>query len=221
MNISREWAATTSLVLFMWGSKKPPRQPPPPPPLLTAKAEFAIAGESDEMWLHLRHKIREEGGWVDGVVDGLDEHDRVLALWSGSPDAGGTRPRGGTFLLTNRELFWRNLEGVTFHVELASVDQLNMVRVGQYALHCVLVHGAHETPLVVLGETPKNNRGAIEFYEALEEAIRAARGAARTTASAAAPASVADELEKLAALKDRGVLTDTEFAAQKRSLLGG
>ena len=36
----------------------------------------------------------------------------------------------------------------------------------------------------------------------------------------AAPALVADELKKLAELRDLGVLTDDEFAAQKARLLG-
>jgi Short C-terminal domain len=34
------------------------------------------------------------------------------------------------------------------------------------------------------------------------------------------PASVADEIRKLAELRDAGVLTDAEFAAQKSRLLG-
>jgi putative oligomerization/nucleic acid binding protein len=40
------------------------------------------------------------------------------------------------------------------------------------------------------------------------------------TASAQSGTSVADELEKLAGLRDKGILTDTEFAAQKAKLLG-
>jgi hypothetical protein len=36
----------------------------------------------------------------------------------------------------------------------------------------------------------------------------------------AAPLSVADELGKLAALRDAGVLSEDEFAAQKAKLLG-
>jgi len=37
----------------------------------------------------------------------------------------------------------------------------------------------------------------------------------------APPTSTADELTKLAALKDQGVLSDQEFAEQKALLLGG
>jgi hypothetical protein len=39
-------------------------------------------------------------------------------------------------------------------------------------------------------------------------------------ASRPAPASTADQLTKLAALRDQGVLTEEEFAAQKANLLG-
>ena len=38
---------------------------------------------------------------------------------------------------------------------------------------------------------------------------------------AAGAVSVADELEKLAGLKDKGVLTEEEFAAQKAKLMAG
>jgi hypothetical protein len=40
-------------------------------------------------------------------------------------------------------------------------------------------------------------------------------------AQSAAPADPADQLTKLADLRDRGVLTDEEFAAQKAKILGG
>jgi len=44
--------------------------------------------------------------------------------------------------------------------------------------------------------------------------------AQRAATSGAAPPSVADELQKLADLRDRGVLTETEFEAQKAKVLG-
>jgi hypothetical protein len=42
----------------------------------------------------------------------------------------------------------------------------------------------------------------------------------RSSAAQAAAISVADEIEKLAALRDRGLLTDAELSARKRTLLG-
>lgn len=54
----------------------------------------------------------------------------------------------------------------------------------------------------------------IEQAQAIHEAQRAyIQEAAGTSTSAA------EEIEKLAALKDRGVITDEEFAAQKAKLL--
>jgi Short C-terminal domain/Phospholipase_D-nuclease N-terminal len=52
---------------------------------------------------------------------------------------------------------------------------------------------------------------------------QAAEGAFRDYVREAAgtPASVSDEISKLAALRDSGVLTDDEFAQQKARLLGG
>ena len=57
-------------------------------------------------------------------------------------------------------------------------------------------------------------------------AAPAAAAAAPVAAAAPAPATpdpsnlIADELTKLASLRDSGVLTDAEFAAQKAKLLG-
>ena len=56
---------------------------------------------------------------------------------------------------------------------------------------------------------------AKELLDEYRAALRAPVPAPPTTA----PASVADELEKLATLRDKGVLDDEEFAAQKRKLL--
>jgi hypothetical protein len=47
---------------------------------------------------------------------------------------------------------------------------------------------------------------------------RSRRGVARLPGGQGAP-STADELAKLAALRDRGVLTEAEFVAQKQKLL--
>lgn len=55
----------------------------------------------------------------------------------------------------------------------------------------------------------------------LGAAIAASRWAVRPVTQQAAPASVADELAKLASLRDQGALTETEFEQQKVRLLKG
>jgi Short C-terminal domain len=57
---------------------------------------------------------------------------------------------------------------------------------------------------------------AKELLDEYRATLRTPVPAPASTASA----SVADELEKLATLRDKGVLDDEEFAAQKRKLLG-
>ncbi|PPH99745.1 hypothetical protein C5C95_06270 [Rathayibacter sp. AY1B7] len=61
----------------------------------------------------------------------------------------------------------------------------------------------------------KQNDEAKQFAEAVNEAIHAAH---QGTAAPAAP-DLADQLQKLAGLRDAGVLTEDEFAAKKAELL--
>lgn len=67
-------------------------------------------------------------------------------------------------------------------------------------------------------------RAAFEDLRAAVEAAIANHhtpGALAAPAGPPPPASVADELAKLAALRDQGALTETEFQQQKTRLLGG
>lgn len=59
-----------------------------------------------------------------------------------------------------------------------------------------------------------------EFRPAWTEAVVASPKAAAPSVQVAAAPSVADELRKLAKLKEDGLLTDAEFEAQKKKLLG-
>lgn len=60
-------------------------------------------------------------------------------------------------------------------------------------------------------------RGHQPEFERVRDEVLARMG--KRSSPAAAP-SVADELSKLSALRDQGVLTDEEFAVEKRRLLG-
>jgi hypothetical protein len=54
----------------------------------------------------------------------------------------------------------------------------------------------------------------------IDDAVRVARGGgAAASASVVAAPDLADQLQKLAGLRDQGILTDDEFAAQKAKLL--
>jgi Short C-terminal domain/Domain of unknown function (DUF4429) len=57
-------------------------------------------------------------------------------------------------------------------------------------------------------------------FDELRQLVEARIAQSRQQVAAPATASTADEIAKLAALRDRGVLTDEEFQQQKRKLLG-
>lgn len=64
--------------------------------------------------------------------------------------------------------------------------------------------------------TRKQQPDFEQLRAALEQAIAAQHA---PQAASAAPASLADELAKLAGLRDQGILSDSEFEAQKARLL--
>jgi putative oligomerization/nucleic acid binding protein/uncharacterized protein DUF4429 len=61
------------------------------------------------------------------------------------------------------------------------------------------------------------NTGPQKVFDDIKAAIERKMVSARTPAKAS---SFLDDLEKLAALRDKGIITDAEFAAKKRQLLG-
>jgi hypothetical protein len=82
-----------------------------------------------------------------------------------------------------------------------------------------------ERTLKILGRgtdlaTVSVNHGVAEKIEAWFRAHPAFVGPVATGSYAKPEASVADELEKLARLRDSGILSDAEFSAQKARLLG-
>jgi DNA-directed RNA polymerase subunit RPC12/RpoP len=81
----------------------------------------------------------------------------------------------------------------------------------------------------VLASQTMDSAHASRLLEGAQERIRIARAAAPppvmsppvvTASASSAPPSVADELVKLAQLRDSGVLSDAEFASAKARLLG-
>ncbi len=60
-------------------------------------------------------------------------------------------------------------------------------------------------------------KNSLASFERLQQELIGRIG---KSTSGPAAASVADELEKLAGLRDRGILTDAEFASEKKKLLG-
>jgi len=172
--------------------------------------------ESEPM--SVQEQLRPKSPLINSIVDRLPEDEQIFALCSGGPGVFGvTGPRYGVYVLTSRQLLWRNLEGQSFDVALSDVQQIHTSYISQYCVYIeVVTHGGHETPLAL---SYGDDSSGKDFCEAVEQALRTARQVHGAPAAAAGP-SVADELEKLDGLRQRGVLTDAEFESQKRTLLG-
>lgn len=80
------------------------------------------------------------------------------------------------------------------------------------------VNEVHEVYLAAQGQTAGSRFMPIPVLEQLKREVEGLRAEARRPSTT--PASTADELEKLVSLRDKGILTEEEFAGQKRLLLG-
>lgn len=81
------------------------------------------------------------------------------------------------------------------------------------------------TATEVAGAVSNHNQQRAMQQQAAQEQVAQAPAPAVAPPAAAPSAggeeSVIDQLKELAALKDQGILTDEEFAAQKAKVLGG
>jgi len=66
----------------------------------------------------------------------------------------------------------------------------------------------------------QNNRWAAQEEEQYQQQQQAAAAAAAPQAAPASEESLIDQLKQLGELREQGILTDEEFAAQKAKLLG-
>lgn len=94
-------------------------------------------------------------------------------------------------------------------VEVIPISQIASIRPASIFLNKVTIETSGGREYVLATGKKK------EVVEAISRAQMAFR-----TPAAQPPISVADELEKLARLRAQGVLSDEEFAAQKKKLLG-
>ncbi len=155
---------------------------------------------------------------VRALPDVLDRDERVLAVTSGLMG-------GETWLATctNRRLLFLN-RGMFYGLRQV---QLPLDRIQSIDHSFTIVFGSISvwdgassfTMSMVLKSS------ILPFVRVTEEAmflLRKEMSGQRTPApaAAAAPADVASQLAKLADLKERGHLTEEEFQAQKKKLLG-
>ncbi len=124
------------------------------------------------------------------------------------------------FVLTNERLIHRSgvLAKISKEIPL---ERVNDVTVTQGVLDRILGSGtitlesAGEHGQTDFAEVPHPIAVQKQIYETAE----ARKGSGIVSKSGSAAGSVADELSKLAALRDRGILTEDEFQARKLHLL--
>ena len=109
--------------------------------------------------------------------------------------------------------------GAVEGVLAATVINRLTTRTRQYAVLRIVTNSAE----YVFASNADDGSALALALTSVQVAIRKARQANGTTPSAPrpSPVSVADELAKLAHLRDAGILTDDEFANAKARLLGG
>ena len=117
--------------------------------------------------------------------------------------------------LTKDKLICRQQFDDNFMLPLRQIDGVRSTTVGMWRPKPLRLEIHLGSGMIDIGLTVET-QSADHFVAALESAV----AGAGTSPSAPSPAgSVADELVKLAALRDQGVLTDDEFEVQKAQLL--
>lgn len=139
----------------------------------------------------------------------LDKDEKILAVTSGMMD-------NATWLLTctSRRLIFLN-RGLIYGLRQV---QMPLDRIQSIDHSAVIAFGTIRVwdgaSAVAIGMVLKSS--ILPFVRATEEAMYALRH----QKAAAAPLDVASQIAKLAELKEKGHLTDAEFQAQKKKLLG-
>lgn len=149
---------------------------------------------------------------IRALPEVLDKDERILAVTSGIMN-------GVTWLLTctNRRLIFLHC-GMIFGMRqvqmpldrIQSIDHSSVIAIGSISVW----DGASSFTIGMIFKP-----SILPFVRVTEEAMYALRKA-QSRPAASAPTDVAGQIAKLAELKEKGHLTDEEFQAQKKKLLG-
>jgi uncharacterized membrane protein YdbT with pleckstrin-like domain len=146
------------------------------------------------------------------------EFAAALVVWIPLAAVPAVRWRFTTFVLTNERVITRS-GVIAKHSKEIPLETINDVTFGQSILERMI--GAGDLIIESAGESGQNRFGEIRKPEAVQLAIYRAAEARKGVGRPAGGGHVspADEIAKLAELRDRGVLTEGEFQARKAKLL--
>jgi hypothetical protein len=150
------------------------------------------------------------------LEDDLDPEETVLRLASGLLQ-GGTLQQNGLLVLTDRRLLFIRSGIIHSHQVSVPLDTVTAVSVSKGLLKSTLKTTGPQSNLVVNGV----DKADAEAFASELRTILANRAHGMVLPPSSSVGHVADEIERLAALRDRGILTNAEFAAQKSKLLAG
>lgn len=149
------------------------------------------------------------GKELDELPSKLTQTEQLRMVVSGQ-----SNKRSGILVLTNTRIFWyarRNFGGSDFQeVLLSKVGGASVSRSGiANKLEVTFSGGSIEVSI-------SSNSAANEFAAAVQSLFESNPNFVSNNLP---PDDIITKLERLAALKDKGILTDVEFAAQKKILL--
>lgn len=142
----------------------------------------------------------------------LDGERPLAALACQSLDSKGKRKTIGALVLTDQRVLYRGMLLFEKEAHTFALGDVNAVSLQKG----MLLAGVSVS---VAGATIAVDSAGKDDSAAFVAAAQAALANRRTAMSSVPTASIADELAKLAALRDGGVLTEEEFQAQKTKLL--
>jgi hypothetical protein len=148
---------------------------------------------------------------LEVVEDNLEAGEQVIKIAAG---VRGNLSERVLMVLTDHKVLFLHEGVVRSSQESIPLDLITAVAIKKGVLWSdIKTTGAHSSEVI----TQVNKVDAQALAHALKSLlairVRSMRGARQPTPS------LADELGRLAALRDRGVLTDDEFSAQKAKLL--
>lgn len=162
----------------------------------------------------------QELGWTaqEANMSSLDAFGASEVLESGEPIEQAVQGKigkaKGLLLATDRRLLFVNRGIIKTQSESYRYDKISSVQYQTGFLSTTIAMLIDGRALKV--ESTLNTRGPA-FADHVRQRVE--RGAQPAAAPAAAPIDIVGQLERLANLKAKGILTDEEFQAQKQKLL--
>lgn len=126
---------------------------------------------------------------------------------------GDDRQRNGVLIVTDRRVVFY-LKGLMTEV----IEAIDLKKVSSVEHHSTLMH--NRLRIYTSGDDLDFKCSDKDRAKRIRDLIEERRGGGLAEASEAAGESITSQLERLAALKENGILTDEEFTAQKVKLLG-